>query len=130
MKFTPAATSLAGIAGLVFLCICGFSFHGDNSQQEKKPVTETKIIELPKGKFIPPRLTLQQALPIAENAFNSRIDKRSDYYLSGVRFFVLETNNGKQDGWLFTWQGDPFTLGMRADVFVSMERTTVFFPGL
>jgi hypothetical protein len=97
------------------------SHTGKSSQSSQlSPVTERRILELPRPQRKQPKITLQQALKIAEGYIKKEKIDISSYYLFEAKWILYGTDV-KELGWYFWWVNVDGALGNYVQLTVSMD---------
>ena len=100
---------------------CGQASSTPPSTQPEQSITNRKITELPVPRIgFKPKLTLQQALRIAEKFIKSEKIDLSPYYLFEAKWVLYGTET-KEPRWYFWWVNDDGAMGHYVEITVSME---------
>ena len=92
-----------------------------NQSSLPPPITERQILDLPRPQPKQPKITLQQALKIAESYIKKEKIDISSYYLFEARWMLYGTDV-KEPRWHFWWVNVDGALGNYVQLTVSMDR--------
>ena len=84
-------------------------------------ITERQVRELPQNQHKPPKLTLQQALKIAERFIAKEKIDASSYYLFEAKWVLYGGEAKGEPRWYFWWVNINGSLGDYHQITVSME---------
>jgi len=91
-----------------------------SQNSQPSPVTERRILELPRPQRKQPKITLQQALKIAESYIKKEKIDISSYYLFEAKWTLYGTDV-KEPRWYFWWVNVDGALGNYVQITVSMD---------
>jgi hypothetical protein len=131
--------SLLGVVVLLFLLL---SYHATCSQLGLPPARDGRVlapsqkpIDLPLGsRQTKPKLSLQNALKIAEAYIVKEHIHASSYWLFQAKFILYGNKAGadkdKTPGWHFWWVNDGGAAGDYIEIFVSMDGKAMRLPSM
>ena len=99
---------------------------------QEQPVTNRRIVELPLAKRgFRPRLTLQQALKLAEGYIEKEKIEIASYFLLEARMIQYGGEKDvKEPRWFFWWINDNGAMGDYVQITVSMEGQVSRHPSM
>jgi hypothetical protein len=99
---------------------------------QEQPVTNRQIAELPLAKrSFRPRLTLQQALRLAESYIEKEKIEISPYFLSEARMIQFGGEKDvRESRWFFWWVNENGAMGDYVQITVSMEGQVSRHPSM
>jgi|GEM_PF-2349178 len=97
----------------------------------EQPVANRQVIELPVRRSFRPRLTLQQALRLAESYIEKEKVKISSYFLKEARMIQHGGEKDvKEPRWFFWWVNENGALGDYVEITVSMDGQVSRLPSM
>ena len=119
---------------LITMLLSSFAFAqgqpNKSSRNAPSPViSQRQVVELPRPEHKPPKLTLQQALKIAERFIAKEKIDISSYYLFEAKW-VLYGTDAKEPRWYFWWVNVDDALGHYVETTVSMEGRPQLQPSM
>ena len=128
------------ILSLVAIIICVSGLAVAQSKQspastrnpQERPVTNRQLAELPLAKrSFRPRLTLQQALKLAEGYIEKEKVALSSYFLKEARMIQYGGEKDvKEPRWFFWWVNENGAMGDYVEITVSMEGQVSRLPSM
>ena len=123
---------------LIIICMSGLavtqSKHAAASNQtpQERPAISSQIAELPTIKRgFRPRLSLQQALKLAESYIEKEKIEISSYFLLEARMIQYGSEkNKKEPRWFFWWVNEKGAMGDYVEITVSMEGEVSRLPSM
>ncbi len=122
----------------IIICLSGLTVaqsrqapaSAQNSQEQ--PVTNRRIVELPLAKRgFRPRLTLQQALKLAEGYIEKEKIEIASYFLLEARMIQYGGEKDvKEPRWFFWWINENGAMGDYVQITVSMEGQVSRHPSM
>jgi hypothetical protein len=99
---------------------------------QEQPVTDRRIAELPLAKrSFRPRLTLQEALKLAEGYIEKEKVAISSYFLKEARMIQYGGEKDvKEPRWFFWWVNEDGAVGDYVEITVSMEGQVSRLPSM
>jgi hypothetical protein len=99
---------------------------------QEHPVTNRRIVELPLAKRgFRPRLTLQQALKLAEGYIEKEKIEIASYFLLEARMIQYGGEKDvKEPRWFFWWTNESGAMGDYVEITVSMEGQVSRLPSM
>jgi hypothetical protein len=123
---------MRALAAFLFSMLFSPILLAQTSQQPKPQSTSSPAItqqvlsvELPKGGSYRPRLTLQDALKIAERYIVKEKINISHYYLFEAKYILYGDKDNKDPSWYFWWTNEDGALGNYVQLVVSIKTGSV-----
>jgi hypothetical protein len=118
---------MRALAAFLFSMLFSPILLAQTSQQPKPqstsspPITQKQSVELPKGGSYRPRLTLQDALKIAERYIVKQKIDISHYYLFEGKYILYGDKDNKDPSWYFWWTHEDGAFGNYVQLVVSIR---------
>ena len=94
--------------------------------QLQKSVTQQQIVDLPLPKrSFRPKLSLQQALKLAEDYIEKEKIDISPYYLYEAKYILYGSKDHQEPCWFFWWVNENGAAGNYVELIISIETRNV-----
>ena len=122
----------------IIICVSGLAVAqskpspASTQNPQEQPVTNRQLAELPLAKrSFRPRLTLQQALKLAEGYIEKEKVALSSYFLKEARMIQYGGEKDvKEARWFFWWVNENGAMGDYVEITVSMEGQVSRLPSM